>query len=185
MDSRRRAFGPIAIVAVVLAAWAGFSVGDIAPGATVALGLLAPAAVLIVLSLPHARFDRGALLRVAGAAVLSGAMGALLLSLADSAPFEVVVLGGMLLPAAVGLFLSAPAYRPNVYALVSAAAVLGLWCAASITLWGTPDEGGRTFYLPALWFGMMVTGVYMIFPGIVIAFTWVGLEWRAGRRLTR
>lgn len=185
MHSHRREFGPIAIVAVVLAAWAGFAAGDVGIGAAVALALLAPAVVVFVMCVPRIRFDGGVLVRMAAAGVLSGGVAAVCEFAAGAPPLSAIILFGLLMPTGVALVASAPELRPATFVAAGAAAIVGLWLTVAFIAWGQPDEGGRTFVLAQLVFTLIVTAVFMSFPGIVVAFTWVWLESRASHRPTR
>ena len=96
-----------------------------------------------------------------------------------------IVVFGVLMPTAVALLASAPSLRPGTFVAVGVAAILGLWLTVAFVTWGQPDEGGRTFVLDRLWFALIVTAIFMSFPGIVVAFSWVGLEYRASHSATR
>ncbi len=185
MDSHRRALGPIAIVAVVLAAWAGLAAGDIAPGAAVALALPGPAVVVFVMTIPRLRFDRRVLVRMVAAAVLSGGAAALFLAVIGTPPVILILLFGLLMPTAVALLASAPDLRPGTFVAVGVAAIVALWLVVGLIGWSQPDEGGRTFVVAQLAFTLIVTAIFMSFPALVVASTWLGLEWRASHSATR
>lgn len=185
MESHRRALGPVTIVAVVLAAWVGFSAGDFIGGAGAALGILMPALVLLGVAVAQSRFDWHIAARMVGAVVLCSGITALMISTVPDNQAAVLIVVGLLLPAAVALVLSSPDLDPRTFLPIAGAALVALWVTVSLWLWSEPGEAGETFQFGRLWFGMLFTGIYMIFPALLAAFTWVWLEAWAGRHRSR